>query len=100
MNKHMVMIVHNYWSKTELGNKMIKSNSISDSDLLFLIPNNKKKILGLPMTRLGNKRNKNKYKKNRRKNIMTFKIFDILEEIIEQRLSDINFDRFVDIKDL
>lgn len=37
---------------------MIESVYVSDSDLLFLIPNNKKKILGLPLTRVNRKNNK------------------------------------------
>lgn len=101
MDKNMITKIHNYWNKTEFGKMMIKNNKISDSDLLFLIPNNKKKILGLPMTRLWDKRNKKKYRANKRKNIMTFKMFDILEKNIEQRFLNINFsDNFVNYKDL
>ena len=70
MNNDMIAKIHSYWSKTEFGNMMIKSDYVSDSDLLFLIPNNKKKIIGLPMTRLGDKHNKRRYKNNRcRKNV-------------------------------
>ena len=100
MDKDMIKTIHNYWNKTEFGKMMVQNNSVSDLDLLFLIPNNKKKILGLPVTRLGNKRNKKKYKVNRRVNITTLKMFDVLENIIEQRLSNFNFDNFVDYKDV
>lgn len=42
IEKHRYLI-HKYWSRTELGRKMIDSNNVSESDLLFLIPNNVKK---------------------------------------------------------
>lgn len=100
MTENQRQLIHNYWNKTELGKMMIQKYSASDLDLLFLIPNNKKKILGLPMTRLGNKRNKKKYKVNRIKSIVALKVFDIIEEINKQRLSNINFDNFIDYKNL
>ena len=100
MNNNMIAKIHSYWSKTEFGNMMIKSDYVSDSDLLFLIPNNKKKIIGLPMTRLGDKHNKRRYKNNRCRHIVAFKMFDILEEVIEQKISKLNFDNFVDYKDI
>lgn len=98
MNNDMITKIHSYWSKTEFGKMMIKSDNVSDSDLLFLIPNNNKKIMGLPMTRLGDKHNKRRYKNNTCRNIMKFKIFDALEDIIEQKLSKFDFDNFVDYK--
>lgn len=98
MNNDMIAKIHSYWSKTEFGNMMIKSDCVSDSDLLFLIPNNKKKIIGLPMTRLGDKHNKRRYKNNRCRKIVVFKMFDALEDLIEEKLSVFNFDNFVDYK--
>lgn len=98
MNNDMIAKIHSYWSKTEFGNMMIKSDYVSDSDLLFLIPNNKKKIIGLPMTRLGDKHNKRRYKNNRCRKIVEFKIFDALGDLIEEKLSVFDFNNFVDYK--
>ena len=36
--------IYEYWGRTRLGKEMIKSSNISDSDLLFLMPNNVKKM--------------------------------------------------------
>ena len=54
IEKHKYLI-HKYWSRIELGRKMIDSNNVSESDLLFLIPNNVKKKYGLPLTRISGK---------------------------------------------
>ena len=101
MNKKFI---YEYWSKTELGIRMIKSNHVSDSDLLFLIPNNKKKMHDLPLSRMSKKR-KTKQKKRRKTHIMFFGCFDIIEEIIEEQIcskwyNNEFFDKFVDIKDI
>lgn len=48
--------IYEYWGGTDLGKEMIKSNNVSDSDLLFLIPNNIKKMHGLPLTRMSGKK--------------------------------------------
>lgn len=83
MNKE---ILYDYWNKTTLGKAMIESNNVSDSDLLFLIPNNVKKRIGLPLTRMIG-RKKSKKKKLRKINIMSFKTFDLIEDIIDEQLS-------------
>ena len=81
---------------------MIKSDIVSESDLLFLIPNNIKKMHGLPLTRISGKR-KRKQKEQKRKFILTFKCFEILENVIEETLNakfsdDTFFTNFVDFK--
>ena len=87
--------IYEYWNKTDLGRKMIKSDNVSDSDLLFLIPNNVKKRHGLPLTRIPGKR-KREQKNKRRKFIMSFKLFGIIEEIIDETLcSKLSNDDFV-----
>lgn len=96
--------IYEYWNRTKLGREMIKSNNISESDLLFLIPNNVKKMHGLPLTRIPGKR-KRKQKEQRRRFILTFKLFDIIEKITEEMLkskfSDGElFGEFVDFKKL
>ena len=36
--------IYEYWSRTELGRAMIKSENISENDLLFLMPNGVKRF--------------------------------------------------------
>lgn len=96
--------IYEYWGRTELGRKMIESNNVSDSDLLFLIPNNIKRMHGLPLTRISNKK-KRKYKNQRKRHIMTFRLFDIIEEVVEERIcSEWSqkefFNEFVEVKNL
>lgn len=98
MNK----FVYEYWNRTELGQKMIASDSISDSDLLFLIPNNIKRMHGLPLTRIPGSK-KRKQKNLRRRFILSFELFKIIEDMVEEivgsKLSnDQFFDKFVDVK--
>jgi hypothetical protein len=73
--------IYEYWGRTELGRAMIKSNNVSESDLLFLIPNNVKRMHGLPLTRISGKK-KRKQKEQRKRFILSFKLFDIIEEIV------------------
>ena len=96
--------IYEYWSKTELGRAMIKSNNVSESDLLLLIPNNIKRMHGLPLTRIFSKK-KRKTKRAEKRFILSLRMFDILEDIIEETLrsewlTDDFFDKFVDIKNL
>ena len=83
---------------------MIKSNHVSDLDLLFLMPNNVKRRHGLPLTRISGKK-KRKQKEARRKNIFGFKLFDIIEEIIDKTISEQvvhndYFGKLVDVEDI
>ena len=95
--------VYEYWNKTELGRKMIASEFVSDSDLLFLIPNNVKRRHGLSVTRTYGKR-KSVIKRNRKGKILSFNLFDIIsdliDELIPQTCNDEFFGEFVDIKDM
>lgn len=104
MNQKQKDFLYTYWSRTALGKEMIKSNHVSDSDLLFLMPNNVKKMHGLPLTRISGKK-KRKQKEAIRRNILGFKLFDIVEEVIEKTIGEQiihndYFGRFVDIKEL
>lgn len=104
MNQKQKDFLYAYWSRTELGKEMIKSNHVSDSDLLFLIPNNVKRMHGLPLTKISGKK-KRKQKEARVRNIFGFKLFDIIEEVIdktivEQITDNDYFGKFVDVKDL
>lgn len=80
--------VYNFWRrKGDLGTAMINSNNISYDDLLFLIPNNMRKAHGLPLTRVRGSRKR--IKKNRMKiAILTFKAYDIFEEIIDNLIKE------------
>ena len=96
--------IYEYWSKTKRGREMIKSNHVSESDLLFLIPNNIKRMHGLPITRISGKK-KRKQKEQRKRFILSFKLFDVIEEIIEDTLCSEWFDNeffgeFVEVKNL
>lgn len=97
-------LIYEHWSRTELGKKMIASNNFSESDLLFLIPNNVKRMHGLPLTRTSGKK-KRKQKKQRKRFILTFRLFDIIEEIVEETIrsnwpDNEIFGQFVDVKNL
>lgn len=97
-------IIRNYWNHTKLGQAMIQSNNVSDSDLLFLIPNNTKRRLGLPLTRIFGR--KKRQQKNQRKIfIASFKLFDLIEEVVEETIcsnwtQNEWFGQFVDIKNI
>ena len=96
--------IYEYWGRTELGRAMIKSNNVSESDLLFLIPNNVKRMHGLPLTRVSGKK-KRKQKEQRKRFILSFKFFDIIEDIVEETLgskfsNNEFFGEFVEVKNL
>lgn len=96
--------IYEYWGKTELGRSMIASNNVSESDLLFLIPNNVKRMHGLPLTRISGKK-KRKQKEQRKIFILSFKLFDIIENIVEETLgskfsNNEFFGEFVEVKNL
>ena len=102
MTEKQKSFVYKYWNRTELGRAMIASSSVSDSDLLFLIPNNVKKMHGLPVARMTGKK-KRKKKNQRKKHILSFRLFGLLEEIIDRTIvSTLSqndfFDKFVDVK--
>ncbi len=101
MNNREKELILQYWSKTDLGKKMILSNHVSYSDLLFMIPNNVKRRYGLPVTRTLGKR-KLQTKRNRKHRILGFNLFDLIEEIIDQTLTTTCdnefFQSFVDVK--
>lgn len=95
--------VYEYWNRTELGWKMVASDSVSDSDLLFLIPNNVKRRHGLPTTRICGKR-KSIEKRNRKRIIMLFQLFDMISDTIEEMIPEVCneefFETFVDIRNI
>lgn len=101
MTEKQKSFVYRYWNRTELGRAMITSSSVSDNDLLFLIPNNIKKMHGLSVTRMTGKK-KRKKKNQRKRYILSFKLFDLLEEVIDKTVSTWSqndfFDKFVDVK--
>ena len=104
MTEKQKSFVHKYWSRTKLGKEMLASSSVSDSDLLFLIPNNVKRRNGLPITRTYGKR-KSVIKKNRKHQILMFKSFDLISKIIEEtiveKFSSENFiTDFVEVKNV
>lgn len=103
MCKKTEKLIHNYWSHTELGQKMIASDFVSDDDLLFLIPNNVKRMHGIPATRTYGKR-KSVIKSCKRKHILSFNLYqlvsDIFDEMIPKKCNNEFFDQFVDFKNI
>ena len=80
-------VIQRYFSKTELGSRIINSDFISENDLLFLIPNNFKRRLGLKPTRVFNRRKSNS-KQNRRHHILGWQYYELIQQIIDEMLAD------------
>ena len=103
MTEKQKSFVYEYWSKTELGQKMIASDFVSDSDLFFLIPNNVKRMHSLPTTRISGKC-KSIQKRNRKRQILSFRLFELISETIEEILPKTYnnewFGEFVDVKNI
>ncbi len=98
----MNQYVTDYWTRRGiLGRKMVESSLFTERDLLLLMPNNYKKMHGLPMTRANGQRKR--VLKKKRKTIMDRKIFLITQEVIEetlpQKIED-TFSCFTDIADI
>lgn len=101
MNK-IEIFIHEYWERTDFGRQMLKSEFVSDLDLLFLIPNNVKRRNGFPTTRICGK-NKRKQKRDKRRIILSFPLFEIISEIIEETLPqqiDESFGTFAEVRDI
>lgn len=101
MNK-IETFIHEYWERTDFGRQMLKSKFVSDLDLLFLIPNNVKRRNGFPTTRICGK-NKRKQKRDKRRIILSFPLFEIISEIIEETLPQQiveGFGTFAEVRDI
>lgn len=87
-----------YFTQTEYLSKIYYSGYFTDYDLLYYFSNNKLKRLGFPMKR--GEKNK-RYKKWR---IHKFRLFNIVEEFIEEKYNYQYqrefFDKFVTVNDL
>ena len=81
--------LYRYYEGTESGRKLIHMLGVnSERDLLFLMPNNKKRMLGLPLTRVSG-RNKRKTKEKRKKQILVNpKTFAAIEGAISEMLTE------------
>ena len=95
--------IYEYWNRTEFGRAIIQSKYLSESELLFLMPNNVKRMHGLPLTRCAKRgRNKREYKA-RQKRLILHKCWNIFWDEAERRLCDYyshnSMDNFVDVKD-
>lgn len=98
----MNQCVINYWMRRGmLGCKMVDSGLFTERDLLLLMPNNYKKMHGLPMTRANGQRKC--VLKKRRKTILDRKIFlitqEVIEELLPQKIED-TFSCFTNIADI
>lgn len=94
--------VTDYWTRRGiLGRKMVESSLFTERDLLLLMPNNYKKMHGLPMTRANGQRKR--VLKKRCRTILNRKIFPITQEVIEETLPqkiENTFSCFTDIADM
>lgn len=93
MTEEMIQKIECFYRNNPLLLKARDVGKISNWDLLFLIPNNKKKMLHLPLTRTrgSNKRSRKATKKRR---ILTFGLFDVFEEAIEDTIGNMLNDEY------
>lgn len=52
--------IHKFYNKTDFGKFLIESGKFTESELLFLMPNGTRHMLGLPTSRFPGTRNKKK----------------------------------------
>lgn len=52
--------IHKFYNKTDFGRFLIESGKLTQSELLFLIPNGTRHMLGLPTSRFPCTKNKKK----------------------------------------
>lgn len=72
-----------YYYQNEILKEIYDSGDFTDDELLYLFNNNTLKRLGFPMKR-GGKRRKYKYRKFRK--LMTWHLFNLIEETIDNTL--------------
>lgn len=79
----MNQYVLDYWAHRgrDLWRRMVNSGLFSERDLLFLMPNNAKKMRGLPMTRANGQRKITI--RERKKSILMRPVFSIITDVIE-----------------
>ena len=81
-------LLYDYISRTELGEKLVQYPQITTSQLWFLVPNNVKRRLGIPVTRVAKRgRKTRKYKQLRKRIVLSQLLFDILCKMIESNLT-------------
>ena len=91
--------IKQYYYQNEFLRKMYDSGDFTDDELLYIFNNGTLRRLGFPMKRGGKK-----YKQRQRRKLFDWRYFNILEEIISERLEESTnnkpFDNFVDIKNI
>lgn len=97
----MHKFVEEYWSRSEFGRDLLKEPGVTEQDLLLLMPNNVKKMHGLPMSR-SNGRRKAELKKKRVRRI-TSVVFSMvsrmIEEILPKKVNEV-FSDFASVDDI
>lgn len=101
-NNRLHTFIHNH----PLFKEMYEAGAWDESDILFLIPNNQKRRLGLPLTHIQG-RNKRQSKNRKQHYIYVNKSFPVIEQKVdnfmksEQFQEAVNefFDYFVDLKE-
>lgn len=97
--------LHTFIHNHPLFKEMYEAGAWDESDILFLIPNNQKRRLGLPLTHIQG-RNKRQKKNHKQHYIYANKSFSVFEEQIDKLLNsewfqdaaDKFFDCFVDLR--
>lgn len=84
-----------------IGERLLESDRVSESDLLRAIPNNYKRLHGMPLLRLNGKRKTNlkKHSIDRLTNALFPIVTEMMESEISKRFPDL-FSLFADIHDI
>jgi hypothetical protein len=98
-----ISVIRKYWSRTEVGRDFLESGLFSESDLLFLMPNNVRKLHSLPMTRKHGKRGRKRILQRKRR-LFENEMWAVIQGAIEQHVeamfkTGVAFDRFASIQD-
>lgn len=100
-NNRLYTFIYNH----PLFKEMYEAGAWNESDILFLIPNNQKRRLGLPLTHIQG-RNKRQRKNHKQHYIYVNKSFPVIEQKVDnfmeseqfQEVANEFFDCFVDLK--
>lgn len=96
-------LVNEYWGKSEIGRYLLETGYISRSDLLFLIPNNKKRMYGLKPHRSTQRRCSAEKHSRKEKIIESPGFFLAVDWVLSKELSkkiDSVFDKMSDVNDV
>lgn len=93
-------LVRIWWGRRDVGRRILKSGRFSESELLRLIPNNWKRMHGLPVTRVLGKKKRDR-KDKWKKPLFESEVYRIAAEIIAETLTkkaEDTYSRFADVR--